>query len=165
MAINRGKMFEQKAAENLRQAFPEGLIMRLNDQMSGLKTVSCNPGDYLMYNDGRLYFLEMKSVHGASFPLINLRQYVEMVPYADIKGVFCVVLIWFVDQDRVVAVPFHTIKKMKHNGLKSLNPKTIDREKYYIIDVPSVKLRTFMNSDYHCLSNLLSGAEIEKYGG
>ena len=42
------------------------------------------------------------------------------------------------------------------DGKKSVGIRSID-EGYYIIEIPSKKLRTYMNSDYSCLSKLEEG--------
>lgn len=164
MATNRGKQFEQKLYENFMQSFPNGLIVRLNDQLSGYKVTSQNVSDFIAFNGQTLYFLEAKSVHEVSFSFTNLRQYELMLRYAHVQNVCPIVVIWFVNLDRVIAVPILTIKKMKQDGMKSFNLKNVNRERYYMIDIPSVKLRTFMNSDYCCLSSVLSSDEIENYG-
>ena len=92
-----------------------------------------------------------------------LRQYDKLKDYIYIPGVRAGVVIWLIKKDVVFYVPILTVKKMKENGLKSVNPKTLDRKKYYIVDIPSVKLRTFMDSDYRVLMNIKSDEEIDKY--
>lgn len=37
---------------------------------------------------------------------------------------------------------------MKEDGKKSVNITTIDNENYRFFDIPSTKLRVFMDSDY-----------------
>ena len=46
---------------------------------------------------------------------------------------------------------------MKNDGLKSINIKTTDKKLYNIIEIPSVKKRVFMDSDYRCLADLKEG--------
>lgn len=149
-----GKAFEAKVKENFKTSFPEGYILRLADQQSGYLTTSSNPADFVAYNYPHLFLLEAKSIQTASFPFSNLRQYDRLLAAAYKPGVRAGVVMWFTSRDLVWFVPIVTIKKMKDAGLKSLNPDKIDRDTYYILPLPSVKLRTFMNSDYSVLMKL-----------
>lgn len=158
-----GKQFEQKFRENWITSMPGSFILRLNDQVSGYNN-SNNLSDFICFTKGILFPIETKSIQKVSFPFTNLVQYDRMEAVCDLEGVLPLVVMWFVNSDRVLAVPIKTIRKMKKHGLKSLNPNTVDREKYYMVDIPSVKLRTFMNSDYSCLTSMLSNEEIETYG-
>ena len=60
------------------------------------------------------------------------------------------VILWFIDHDKVVYVPIDTVIKMSDDGKKSINIKDLDSE-YYIIDLPSTKKRTFMETNYTLL--------------
>ena len=53
--------------------------------------------------------------------------------------------------DRVIFAPIEQIKKMKEDKKKSINLKKEDDKVYNLIEVPSVKKRTFMTSDYSCI--------------
>lgn len=70
------------------------------------------------------------------------------------------VVMWFTTKDLIWFVPIVTIKKLKDNNIKSINPDKLDRDNYYIVPIPSVKLRTFMNSDYGVLMDVKSDEEI-----
>lgn len=163
MAMDYGKAFEQKFRECFKKSFPQGFIYRLPDQMSGYASYSSNACDFLTYNYPQLMMIECKSTENASFSFSALRQYDKLKDYVYIPGVRAGVVIWLIKKDVVFYVPILTVKKMKENGLKSINPKTLDRKKYYIVDIPSVKLRTFMDSDYRVLMNIKSDEEIDKY--
>lgn len=160
---NFGKQMEQKFKEDYIKTVPDGFILRLPDQVSGYQN-SNNISDFICYHNGCLLPIEVKAIQTISFPFSNLRQYDRMEAVCEIEGVKPIIIMWFVYLDRVIAVPIQTIKKMKKDGLKSLNPKTLNRNKYYIMDIPSVKLRTFMNSDYKCLDEILNNEELENYG-
>ena len=54
-------------------------------------------------------------------------------------------------------VPISTITKMKEDDRKSVNVKYLDSHEYNIIEIPSVKKRVFMDSDYRCLADLKEG--------
>ena len=156
MAKNRGKQFERKFAEDFRRAFSKGTLDRLVDSMSGYKTIS-NISDFIGYNYPYIYYLEIKSHEGNLFPLSNLTQYDKLVTKINIKGVRAGVIIWFIDFDRVIYVPISTIKTMKKDNIKSVNLKKIDEQGYKYYEIPSVKKRVFLESDYSILSSLLEG--------
>lgn len=46
------------------------------------------------------------------------------------------------------------MKKMHEDGKKSINIKMLEDNVYNIIEIPSVKKRTFMESDYSVLLQL-----------
>ena len=56
---------------------------------------------------------------------------------------------WFVDHNKVLAFPITSVEQMENDGLKSIHIDTYMN--YPHIDVPSVKKRVFMDSDYKCL--------------
>ena len=63
------------------------------------------------------------------------------------------VILWFIDHDKVVYVPIETVIKYAEEEKKSINIKDLDSE-YVIIDLPSQKKRTFMETDYSVLGEL-----------
>lgn len=156
MAKNRGKQFERKFAEDFRRAFPKGTLDRLVDSMSGYKTIS-NISDFIGYNYPNIMYLECKSHEGNLFPLSNLTQYDKLVTKVGIKGVRVGVIIWFIDFDRVIYVPISTVRKMKVDNVKSINLRKIDEQGYKYYEIPSVKKRVFLESDYSILNNLSDG--------
>ena len=123
---------------------------RLYDPVSGYRSIS-NISDYIVYKYPEIFYMEVKSIHGNTFPLTNLTQYEKLKSKIGIKGVRAGVTIWFCDRDRVVYVPVETIKRMREEGLKSVNIRTIDDTDYEFINIPSVKKRVFMDSDYRVL--------------
>ena len=52
-------------------------------------------------------------------------------------------------------IPISTVTQMLNDNLKSVNIQKISN--YNIIDIPSKKLRTFMDSNYSCLLDLKEG--------
>lgn len=152
MAQNRGKEFETKFKENLRQSFPNAFIMRLYDITMGYKAIN-NYCDFLMFDSNRFYMIDCKSHRGASLPFEDFPQYTKLV---DIKhpNIITGVVLWLYEKDKVYFIPTYTIEKAVQQGMKSINPATVDRSQFYIVDIPSVKLRTFMNSDYRVLSQV-----------
>ena len=73
-----------------------------------------------------------------------------------IKGVRAGVVLWLYEKDKVYYVPISTITQMKADGKKSVGLKSVE-EGYNIIEIPSKKLRTYMDSDYSCLADLKEG--------
>lgn len=114
--------------------------------MSGYKIVSQNVSDYIGFADRKLFLLECKEHKGKSFPFSALTQYEQMLQYIDIPYVYPLVIVWFSECDRVIAVPVKTIKQILADGKKSVNIN--DFEKYKLYNISSVKKRTFMDSDY-----------------
>ena len=97
--------------------------------------------------------LDCKSCRGASFPFSDFPQYERLIPYKGIPNLITGVILWLYNKDSVWYILTFTVELAKNNGIKSINPKTIDRELYYILEIPSRKLRTFMNSDYSVLKD------------
>lgn len=156
MANNRGKQFEQKFFRDFKTSFPGGTIDRIYDTTNGYKTIS-NISDFIGYVYPNILYLECKSHQGNTFPLINLTQYEKLKSKVGIKGVRAGVILWFIDHDRVCYVPISTIMQLKKDEKKSVNVKMLDDQSYNIIEIPSVKKRVFLDSDYTVLANLKEG--------
>jgi hypothetical protein len=73
-----------------------------------------------------------------------------------IKGVRAGVVLWLYEKDKVLYVPISTVTQMKADGKKSVGLRSI-KEGYNIIEIPSKKLRVYMDSDYSCLRDLKEG--------
>ena len=82
----------------------------------------------------------------------NLTQYDKLIKKDGIKGVIAGVFIWFYEKDKVLFVPIGVCRQMMEDGEKSVNCKKFCensyKKSYNIIDIPSKKKRTFMESDY-----------------
>lgn len=155
--ISRGKQFESKFKEDWLKSFPDGFLYRLPDQMSGYKAASKNLSDFIGFNLNTLYLIECKSHEGNTFPFSCLTQYDKLIHKVGIKGVRVGVILWMIDHDKVVYIPISTITKMKEDNKKSFNIKMLETKEYNVIEIPSKKLRTFMDSNYLCLKNLQEG--------
>ena len=156
MALNLGKKFETKFKEDWIKTVPLSTIDRLYDTTSGYKSIS-QISDYIGFKKPCIYYLEVKSHKGASFPLGNLTQYDKLVERIGIPGVRVGVIIWLIEKDSVTYWPISTIKKLKENDIKSINPEKLEKEGYRFIKIPSIKKRVFMDSDYSILMNLEEG--------
>ena len=135
---------------------PDPSIDRLYDTKNGFKAI-VNISDFIGYSYPNIFYLECKSHLVNTFPLANLTQYDKLITKVGIKGVRVGVILWFIDHDRVCYVPISTITKMKADDKKSVNVKMLDDKSYNIVEIPSVKKRVFLDSDYSCLLNLKEG--------
>ena len=156
MATNRGKKFEDRFKEDWARTMPNSSIDRIYDVVSGKKTIS-NVSDFIGYKKPNIFYLECKSTHENTFNFVKLTQYDKLKKKVGIPGVRAGVVIWFIEHDRVVYVPISTITKMKEDGLKSVNIRFLAQSGYKYYEIPSVKLRVFMESDYSCLVNTEEG--------
>lgn len=156
MAVNRGKSFETKFKADWERTIPGSTIDRIYDSVSGYKTVS-NISDFIGYRFPIIFYLECKSTQENTFNFAKLTQYDKLVTKVGIHGVRAGVILWFIKHDRVLYVPVSTITKMKEDGLKSVNIRTIDTSGYNFYDIPSRKLRVFMESDYSVLMTTQDG--------
>ncbi len=150
-----GKQFEDRFAKNWRSCFPNTFLFRLKDQMSGYKVTSQNPCDYLAYVNKQLWMLECKETKENTFNFAKLTQYEDMLSYSGLEGVNPYVIIWFSSHDKVIAVRIEEIKRLKDLGFKSINIKMLQDTLYNIVVIPSVKKRTFMDSDYTVIPSIM----------
>ena len=150
-----GKAFEERFKQDWIKSFPDGLIVRLYDTTSGYLNIK-NICDFIGYEYPNIYFLECKAHAGASIPFSKITQYDKLLEYAGLHGVRSGVVLYLYEKEKVYYIPIRTIKKMKDDGKKSIGLKAVD-EGYRIIEVPSKKLRVFMDSDYTILRNLEEG--------
>lgn len=151
---NRGKEFEQHFAKDWKKCFPKTFILRLKDDTSGYYGTGKNPCDFLCFPKSKLYMLETKSHYDNRFPFSDFSQYDTLIKYKDCKNVEIGLIVWFIDFDKILYFPLDSITQMMNDGLKSINLRKIDElNKYYHIEVPSIKKRVFLESDYSCIIN------------
>lgn len=156
MTVSRGKQFEAKLKSDFINTVPDSSIDRIYDSVSGFKSIS-NICDFIAYKYPNIFYIEVKSHKGNTFPIANLTQYSKLKEKAGITGLRAGVVIWFIDHGKVVYVPVRTITAMIHDGKKSVNIKDLGSEKYRLIEIPSVKKRVFLDSDYSVLTDLKEG--------
>ncbi len=154
--MNKGKAFEQKMKEDFKKSFPEGTIDRIYDSVSGYKTIS-NISDFIGYNYPNIYYLECKSHLGNTWNFSYFTQYDKLKTKVGIKGVRAGVVLWMLDHDKVVYLPVSSVTKMIEDGKKSFNVKMLEDKSYNIYEIPSVKKRVFLDSDYSILADLKEG--------
>jgi hypothetical protein len=105
---------------------------------------------------------ECKAHKGASIPFNAIPQYEHMLDYKNLEKTFPGVVIWFYEKDTVIWVSIEEMEKMVLDGEKSIGLRMLDDKKYCdrrynIITIPSKKLRTFMETDYNYLVEVLNG--------
>ena len=120
MSQNRGKQFENV----IRKAFekvPDVSIDRLHDQTNGFKG-SQNICDFIVYKEPYEYYIECKSVHGASLPFRNITdtQWEGLLEKSEIEGVSAGIICWFIDKDVTKFIPIQLLDYMrKFEDIKS----------------------------------------------
>lgn len=152
MPNNRGKLFENKFKEDWKKSFPDSFILRLPDQTTHYSG-STNPCDFIAYTNGNLYLMECKSHKGNTLPLSAIPQYKRLLNFKNLTGVYPGLVIWFLEKDKVCWIGIGDLEKLVEDGNKSINVKMIDKGLYNIIEIPSIKKRVFMDSDYKILIN------------
>ena len=150
MATSKGKAFEQKLKEDFSK-IPNSFIYRIPDQVTGYRVTSRNPADFFAFAEGKLLLLEAKSITGNTFPLGNFTQLERLQEYRNIPGIRRGVVIWFIDHGKVIYVPSESMQKMKDDGKKSVNIRTLSSDGYDYVEIPSVRKRVFLDSDYSIL--------------
>lgn len=156
MALNRGKQFEYKISEDIQKCFGDNCFwIRLNDQMSGYKTVSQNLCDFILFNIDKLFLIEAKSCKGNTFPLTNLSQYEKLKYKVGIPGVRAGVILWAIEKKIVLYIPINTFTKIKAAGKKSFNlTKDLNSSDFPSLLLPSSTSRVFPTVDYTPLLSL-----------
>ena len=151
---DRGKKFEAQFAQDWSNTFLNSFRYRLHDQVTGYKITSRNPCDFICYSFPYLYLLEIKSHEGNTFPFSAFRQYEELIKYKDLNGAMVGVILWMITHDKVLYIPIDTFIKLKEEDKKSYNIKMLGNENYPAYEIPSVKKRTFLTSDYSVLEEI-----------
>ena len=156
--VNRGKQFENV----IKQAFlkiPDVSIDRLHDQTTGF-IGSSNICDFIVYKEPYEYYIECKSVHGASLPFSNItdRQWNGLLEKSQIQGVFAGVLCWWVDKDVTKFIPIQILEYMKNEGYKSYNYKCYHMDvNVQTITIEGKKKRVFFDYDMSKFFEKLGG--------
>ena len=147
--INRGKQFENV----IRKSFEciEGVsIDRLNDNTAGFKGVAgiC---DFIVYKEPYEYYIECKSVHGASLPFSNITdtQWNGLLEKSQIEGVFAGVICWWIDKNITLFIPIQILQELKIQGHKSIRFDTdiLSYKDVKIIFILGKKKRVFFDYD------------------
>lgn len=137
MAVNRGKKFEQVIRESFERV-PGVSIDRLNDNTAGFKGIAgiC---DFIVYKEPYEYYIECKSVHGASLPFSNITdtQWNGLLQKSQIEGVFAGVICWWIQKDTTLFIPIQILEAERLGGKKSIR---FDHENQFLGYYPSIEL-------------------------
>lgn len=161
MAVNRGKQFENVIRESFEKV--DGVsIDRLHDQTTGY-IGSQNICDFIVYKEPYEYYIECKSVHGASLPFSNITetQWNGLLEKSKIQGVFAGIICWFVDKDVTLFIPITTLQLMRKVGMKSVRYDAIDdcEGDTDMIRISGKKKRVFFEYD---MEGFLNGLSLSK---
>ena len=144
MVENRGKRFE-KVIQTAFEKVPGVSIDRLHDQTTGY-IGSSNICDFIVYKEPYEYYIECKSVHGASLPFSNITetQWSGLFEKSKIEGVFAGIICWFIDKDITLFIPIQVLQICKYRGWKSIR---YDVNGYHgsIIEIKGKKKRVFFD--------------------
>ena len=120
--------------------------------MTGFKVTSANICDFIVYKKPYEYYIECKSVHGASLPFANITdtQWNGLLEKSKIEGVFAGIICWFVDKDVTLFLPITVLEVLKWIGDKRVRfdiVTSIDNEDGAIIEIIGKKKRVFFDYD------------------
>lgn len=160
-----GKKFEDRFAKDYTRCFPDTLCYRLPDQQAGYAGEGgSNPCDFMCYPGNSVLMVECKAHKGASISFNDIPQYERQLKYKGKYKTFPGVLVWFYEKDIIIWVSIEEMEKMVNDGEKSIGLRMLKDKypkKYRIIEVPAVKLRTFMEADINYLVEVLNGERSE----
>lgn len=152
-----GKKWESIFKLDWQRCFPKTFVYRLKDIMNGYKETSGNPCDFLCFPGDMLFMVECKEHKGASIPFSAIPQYERLLAYKGYPNVYPGVILWLSEKDKVFWISIDEMEKMVKDGKKSISLKMVEEKLYNIIEVPSIKKRVFMESDYTALIKVLKG--------
>jgi hypothetical protein len=157
-SANKGKSWEEHFRQDWRKCFPNTFIFRLKDQMTGYKETSGNPCDFFCFpGNNQLFMVECKEHKGASIPFTAIPQYERLLEYKNLPGIYPGVMLWLSEKDKVMWISILEMEKMVKDGKKSIGLKMLKEKSYNIIEIPSVKKRVYLDSDYTILTSLKEG--------
>jgi Holliday junction resolvase len=153
--ISYGKAWERKVKEDFLK-LPDSVCLRLPDQVTGYKTTSQNPCDFIGFAERQLFMLECKSTHGTTINFSAMKQYNRLLAYKNKPFVHPGILVWFNDYSKVIFAPIKTLEKLKLDGFKSINVTLLnsDLKDYNLIIIPFIQKRIFPDCDYTVLTKI-----------
>ena len=145
MSPNRGKQFENVIREAFERV-PNVSIDRLHDQTNGFKG-SQNICDFIVYKEPYEYYIECKSVHGASLPFRNITdtQWEGLLEKSKIEGVYAGIICWFADKNDTRFFPIQYLQKYKQLGCKSVAAFDESDDAVHPIQIKGKKKRVFFD--------------------
>lgn len=158
MSLNKGKIFEDKFKQDWKNCFPNTFILRLYDTTNGFTGIA-NPCDFLCMPSSKLFLIECKSHDGGSIPFSAMPQYERLLEYKDCPNVVGGFIIWFKEKDKVIWCDIWTADKIYKDGHKSIQLSMLTKGTYNLVELPSVKKRVYMETDYTILTSLYEGVK------
>jgi hypothetical protein len=170
MKASRGKDFEKEVKTQI-EKLSKFSIDRIPDQMTGYAMTSTNISDFIIFRRPYLFYVECKAVRGNNLNYkqhLTENQYNGMLEKSKIDGIFCGVLIWFIDHGTTMFVPIEYIKIAKSLNIKSFNIKNwydFDSitENQNPIFLYGEKRRVFFNYDFRRMFYDIVGKEVYKH--
>lgn len=123
-----------------------------NDKLS---FSTSNIADCMLYYNGKLYILELKTVQGKSFGFANVRnnQLIEMEKASKFMGIVAGFVINFRDIDKTVFIEINEfIDIMNRSGKKSFNQKDLEFHNYTEIEGKKKKVHFGYNVEKFLLT-------------
>ena len=147
MSINRGKKFEEIIRKSFERV-PNVSIDRLHDQTTGFKG-SKNICDFIVYKEPYEYYIECKSVHGASLPFRNITetQWEGLLEKSKIEGVFAGIICWWTDKDVTKFIPIQLLQSLSEHNVKSIPYNFTLFGEDVLYTIKGKKKRVFFNYD------------------
>lgn len=142
--VNRGKEFETIIKKGF-EKIDNVSIDRFPDPMAGYLGIR-NICDFSIYKKPFKIYIECKTTHGNTLNFnsqITKNQWQGLTEKSKIDGVISLVLVWFIQKEKTIAVPIQELRKLKEIGHKSLNVNKLEKVKYF--EVPGKKKRVFYN--------------------
>jgi len=134
MPANRGVEFQ-----NIFRGLCEDLdidCIRLYDTLQGYSHVD-NPCDFIISKDKNspMLLIECKSTHSKNFSL-SFRQFEKL---SELRKCYSYIIIWFITEKQLWALPLHSIQDMIKAGKKSFSPYKIAHPD--IFQIPAIFAR------------------------
>ena len=144
MSQSRGKKFEYQVREDFERV-TDVSFDRIPDQTAGYRGAN-NIADMIVYKKPYEYYVECKSIQGASLPFTNIKpnQWNGLLAKSKIKGVLAGVLCWYVDKDVTLFIPIQVLQEIKEQDKKSVRFDIVDNR---VITLKCKKKRTFFSYD------------------
>ena len=162
MGYDYGKDFENRFREDWSK-LSDADIVRLRDVVVGYKHIK-NVSDFICTIYPFTYYIDCKSLYGNTFNFKKLTQWDEMEKHLHKKGVNPGAVIWFIDHSKVCYVPIEEFIRLKDLGYKSIHVNMIGNPEFNVYNIPSKKLRVFMDSDYSIMKEIAEEKFRREYG-
>lgn len=126
---DRGKQFESFFKKEVDRAIKEDnldvTIDRLYDVI-GKKTID-QPADFICYKSPNQIYVECKSRNKHTFSYYTAPQYERLIKKANVTGVRCGMLVWFVQEKMIFWVDIDWLQMYyQRTGVKSINAYKLD---------------------------------------